>query len=97
MLLMAAVDAGASHGYAIVERLRSATEGTFDLPDGTVYPALHRLERAGYLRSSWTESSGRKKRKYELTRKGSRFLDRQKGEWAAFERGVTAVLSMSSS
>jgi PadR family transcriptional regulator PadR len=51
LLLLAAVQARSAHGYAIIEELRRLSGGTFDLPEGTVYPALHRLERAGLLSS----------------------------------------------
>ena len=53
MLLLAVLAAGAGHGYSIITRLRDRSAGAFDLPEGTVYPALHRLETAGLLDSSW--------------------------------------------
>jgi transcriptional regulator len=93
MLLLAIVDSGATHGYGIIERLREVSRGTFDLPDGTIYPALHRLERAGYLKSAWTVGEGRKRRVYQLTASGRRTLARQRSDWSQFERGVRAVLA----
>lgn len=92
MLLLAAVNEGQSHGYAIVEHLRDATSGSFDFADGTIYPALRRLERSGYLRSKWIENEGRRKRRYQLTPQGKRLLARQKQEWGIFEQGVRAIL-----
>ncbi len=92
MLLLAAIERGASHGYAISEELRSATRGTIDLPDGTIYPALRRLEKAGYLKSEWTEGGGRKRRVYKLTASGTRHLNRQTDDWTEFQRGVARVL-----
>ena len=94
MLLLAAVDSGATHGYAIIERLRAVSGGGFDLPDGTIYPALHRLERGGHLTSAWDETGARRRRSYRLTQKGQQLLARQREEWAAFERGVRSVLSL---
>jgi DNA-binding PadR family transcriptional regulator len=58
-LLLAVVAEEPAHGYAIVERLRDRSGGAFDLPEGTVYPALHRLEQAGLLKSSWAPGTTR--------------------------------------
>jgi DNA-binding PadR family transcriptional regulator len=60
LLLLAAVEAGPAHGYAIAEMLRVRSSQTFDLPEGTLYPALHRLERAALLTSRWSEQNGRR-------------------------------------
>ena len=57
LLLLAALQPQAAHGYAIAEKLRASSDGTFDLPEGTLYPALHRLERAGLLTSRWSFST----------------------------------------
>ena len=54
-LLLAALEAGPKHGYAVRESLREPTDGTFDLPTGTIYPALHRLERAGLIAGEWSD------------------------------------------
>ena len=92
MLLLAAVRVEPSHGYAIAERLRSRSDGTFDLPEGTLYPALHRLERAGLLSSRWSEVGGRRRRVYQLTRKGERALAQRQDEWRDFSRAVESVV-----
>ena len=55
LLLLAAVRARPAHGYAVIDELRRRSGGTFDLPEGTVYPALHRLERGGLLASHWSD------------------------------------------
>ena len=70
LLLLVIVGDGAGHGYAIIDELRRRSGGELDLPEGTVYPALHRLEKAGLLASSWDESSGRRRRTYTLTHDG---------------------------
>ena len=93
-MLLAAIEAGATHGYAIAERLRAATGGAFDLADGTIYPALRRLEAAGHLTSDWKTIGGRERRAYRLTAKGARRLAEQRDDWKQFERGVRAVLSL---
>src|SRR5215204_2456287 len=70
-LILAVVATAPSHGYALIEELKLRSGGSFDLPEGTVYPALHRLERAGLLASSWAEASGRRRRVYRLTPQGA--------------------------
>src|SRR5919202_6282946 len=92
MLLLAALRAGPAHGYAVIEELRARSGGTFDLPEGTIYPALHRLERAGHLRSRWQDAGGRRRRVYELTVAGEEALRGQRREWERFSSGVAAVL-----
>ncbi len=92
MLLLAALAAGAAHGYAIITALRERSGGTFDLPEGTIYPALHRLEQSGLLRSSWTAVGGRRRRVYELTKRGRAVLAEQRESWWAFSSAVAAVL-----
>ncbi len=92
MLVLAVVDRGIQHGYAIIETLRSLSEGTLDLPEGTVYPLLHRLERRGFITSSWTRN-GRKRRVYELTREGHDYLHRQRQEWSLLNRVVEGILA----
>jgi DNA-binding PadR family transcriptional regulator len=92
-LILAVVAAGPAHGYAIIEELKLRSRGTFALPEGTVYPALHRLERAGLLTSGWSNASGRKRRVYKLTARGRRRLDTSKREWSDFASAVDAVLA----
>jgi PadR family transcriptional regulator PadR len=95
LLLLAAVQPIPAHGYAIADTLRSRSGGTFDLPEGTLYPALHRLERAGLLSSRWSEVAGRRRRVYHLTTKGHRALTKKDREWRDFARAVHAVVQTS--
>ena len=92
-LLLAILAAGPAHGYAIIEDLKSRSGGAFALPEGTVYPALHRLERAGVLESNWSAAGGRRRRVYRLTRRGRRQLETGRSEWHDFSRAVDAVLT----
>jgi PadR family transcriptional regulator PadR len=92
LLLMAALEPGPSHGYAIAETLRGRSDQAFDLPEGTLYPALHRLQRAGLLSSRWSDRSGRLRRIYQLTAKGEKLLAKRRGEWREFARAVYAVV-----
>jgi len=81
------------HGYAVVEKLRGTSEGAFDLAEGTVYPALYRLEGAGLLSSRWTTAGGRRRRVYRLTKRGRGELARERKEWKAFAHAVEAVVT----
>jgi transcriptional regulator len=92
LLLLAAVEARPAHGYAIAETLRAQSGNTFDLAEGTLYPALHRLERVGFLASRWSEQQGRRRRVYQLTAKGSRALVKRQREWVDFSRAMHAVV-----
>src|SRR4051812_23620428 len=92
LLLLAAVQGRPTHGYAIAETLRARSDGAFDLPEGTLYPALHRLERAGLLSSRWSEVNGRRRRVYQLTRSGRRACTTQQDDWNQFARAVQAVI-----
>jgi PadR family transcriptional regulator PadR len=92
MLLLAALQARPAHGYAVAEALRTRSNGAFDLPEGTLYPALHRLERAGLVSSRWSEVNGRRRRVYQLSAKGHRQLAKHQTEWRDFSRAVQAVV-----
>ncbi len=91
-LVMAVVEQGPLHGYAIIDELRRRSRGEFDLPEGTVYPALHRLERQGFLSSRWDDSGGRRRRVYVLTRSGRKALAASRSEWRGFRSAVSSVL-----
>jgi PadR family transcriptional regulator, regulatory protein PadR len=91
-LLLAALEPGPLHGYGVIEALRVGSGGTFDLPTGTVYPALHRLERGGLIRSTWSDGTGRRRRSYQLTAAGVTALAEQRHGWREFSRSVSALL-----
>jgi PadR family transcriptional regulator PadR len=93
LLLLATLHStGPAHGYALITALRERSGGAFDLPEGTVYPALHRLERDGAVTSSWDVHSARKRRVYRLTGAGRETLAAKQSEWRVFARGVQAVV-----
>jgi PadR family transcriptional regulator len=92
LLLLAAVGDGEAHGYGIVEAVRSRSAGAFDLAEGTVYPALYRLERQGLLESEWRQVAGRRRRVYRLTRRGQDALAERRHEWRAFARAMETAL-----
>ena len=94
MIVLAALAAGPAHGYAIIEEIRRKSDDAFDLPEGTVYPALHRLEQAGLLSSRWvTADSGRRRRVYALTRRGRRALAEHRAVWQRFSDAVGGLLA----
>ena len=90
-LLLSALVEQPRHGYAVVERLRDRSRGAFDLSEGTVYPALYRLEGAKLLSSRWSVVGGRRRRVYSVTRAGRRALAQQRREWTSFVGAVKAV------
>jgi len=92
VLLLAVVAHQPAHGYALIEELRRRSGDTFDLPEGTVYPALYRLERAGLLSSKWESPDGRRRRVYRLTKRGEAALQEQTRDWQTFARAMNRVL-----
>lgn len=92
MLLLAVLEDGPRHGYAVKEALREGSEGRLDLPTGTVYPALHRLENARLIAGSWSTVSGRRRRTYRLTTAGERRLHAERGQWREFATTITTLL-----
>jgi DNA-binding PadR family transcriptional regulator len=91
-LLLATLAAGPLHGYAVIEALHAGSAGQIDLPTGTVYPALHRLERAGLVSSAWSVVHGRRRRTYDLTPAGRRALADERAGWRQFAAVVSALL-----
>jgi PadR family transcriptional regulator len=91
-LLLAVIARGPAHGYGVISELRDRSDGEFDLPEGTVYPALHRLETAGLLSSSWSTDAPRRRRVYAITPAGERSLGQRRAEWRGFTSAVDAVL-----
>lgn len=91
-ILLAVLEPGPLHGYAIMEALRVRSGGHVDLPTGTLYPALHRLERAGLVAADWSQDGGRRRRVYQLTPAGLRSLDTERSSWQDFSAVVSALL-----
>jgi DNA-binding PadR family transcriptional regulator len=91
-LLLATLEGGPRHGYAVIEALRQSTGGQLDLPTGTIYPALRRLEQAGLIAGTWSVVNGRRRREYQLTPAGVRALSGRRAAWRDFSAIVTAAL-----
>jgi PadR family transcriptional regulator len=92
MIVLAALAPGPAHGYAVIEEIRRRSAGAFDLPEGTIYPVLHRLEDSGLLAGRWvTADSGRRRRIYELTKRGERALAEWRAVWERFSDAIGSL------
>lgn len=93
-LILAILADGPNHGYAIIEQLKERSNGHLQLPEGTIYPALHRLESDGLLNSHWSTDSGRRRRVYRLTDRGTRELGDRRVRWRRFAATIDSVLAV---
>ena len=95
LLILQTLDSrGALHGYALCQHIQSASSDLLRVEEGSLYPALHRMEQDGWLSSTWeTTEKGRQARFYALTRRGRAQLAREKDSWARLTRGVALVLA----
>jgi PadR family transcriptional regulator PadR len=91
-ILLATLEPGPLHGYAVMDSLRVRSGDRLDLPSGTVYPALHRLEQSGLVKSSWSTVGGRRRRTYALTDAGRRRLRDERLTWEQFTAVVSSLL-----
>lgn len=91
--MLAVLQRGPLHGYAIIEALQQRSGGVLDFPTGSVYPALRRLERAGYVRGAWSMVGGRRRRTYTLTSRGREALAERRGAWRNFAAAVESVFT----
>ena len=96
LLVLAAVDQGADYGYAITELVRLRSDEAIELAQGSVYPALYRLEKAGQLESRPVQVNGRSRRVYKLTRGGRAALFARARKWASFSHAVGMTIAKSS-
>ena len=93
MLVLKVVARGPSHGYAIAQRLQQISKDFFQVHQGSLYPALHRLEDRGWLQAEWKESeTGREAKFYSLTKKGRRQMDAEVLNWERLCNAVGLVL-----
>jgi transcriptional regulator len=95
LLILKVLSLQPMHGWAISERLRQVSKAILQVPQGSIYPALHRLERRGWVAAEWGPSDNNRKAKYyELTKLGRRQLLTESDEWARLTRAVGFVLDM---
>ena len=96
LLILKAVSLGPMHGWAISERIRDVSRAALQIPQGSLYPALHRLERRGWIRAEWGASDNNRRAKYyELTRSGRSQLQSEADAWKTLTAAVSLVLEMS--
>jgi PadR family transcriptional regulator, regulatory protein PadR len=91
-LLLAVVAEEPGHGYALSQRLAARSGGEFTIPEGSMYPALQRLERRGLVTSAWVDVEGRRRRVYRLAPAGCREVAATYRDWKAFAAAVEQVL-----
>ena len=95
LLILKALSLGAMHGWAISERIHDVSRATLQIPQGSLYPALHRLERRGWIHAEWGASDNNRKAKYyELTKVGRKQLATETDDWARLTAAVALVLRM---
>ncbi|MGH7461131.1 MAG: PadR family transcriptional regulator [Longimicrobiales bacterium] len=95
LLILKALSLGQQHGWAISERITQVTHSRLRIPQGSLYPALHRLERRGWVRTSWGASDNNRKAKYyDLTAKGRKQLEAEQAAWQSLTTAVDLVLRM---
>ena len=93
LCLLALLTKEPKYGFQMIKELREATEGFFDLKEGTLYPALRRLEERGFVKSEWVErETGTPRKYYTLTAKGRKALDEARTVWTTMAHGVDRVL-----
>lgn len=92
MLILEVISHGPTYGYEIAQTVTSESAGYFDLKEGSLYPALHRLEQQKLLTAFWQEVDGRRRKYYKLSSAGQKALDTKKHAWRAFSKGVDGVL-----
>ena len=96
LLILKALSLGPQHGWAISERINQVSRATLQIPQGSLYPALHRLERRGWIRAEWGASDNNRRAKfYELTRAGKKQLEAEAAAWDRLTAAVSLVLRMS--
>lgn len=96
MLILEVISHGPTYGYEIAQTVTGESNGYFDLKEGSLYPALHRLEQQKLLIAYWQEVEGRRRKYYKLSAAGQKALQAKKTAWKAFSQGVDGVLGAKS-
>jgi PadR family transcriptional regulator, regulatory protein PadR len=92
LLILNALARGASYGYQIAKEIKETSVGVLDFQEGTLYPALHKLEKDGLIETYTARVDGRQRRYYRLTEAGERALTEARSQWITYARAVNAVL-----
>jgi transcriptional regulator len=91
-LILEALTHEPCHGYRIAQQIKERSQGVLDFKEGTLYPALHKLENEGLVESYEGVEKGRLRRYYRITRHGRKVLFKDRAEWRQLSRGVTVIL-----
>jgi DNA-binding PadR family transcriptional regulator len=95
-MILSSLERSEAHGFEVLRRLEAAGCGVLHLKEGSLYPALYRLEAAGFIKGKWQDAAeprcGPRRRIYSLTRKGTRRLDQGRTEWRMFVQVVGGIL-----
>ena len=98
LLILKALSLGPQHGWAISERLHQVSRATVQIPQGSLYPALHRLERQGWIAATWgTSDNNRRAKYYALTSSGRKQFESEQRDWRKLTTAVALVLDMGGS
>jgi len=93
LMILKALSWGATHGYGVTKWIRQTTEGTLEIDDGALYPALHRLERRGWIVAEWGVSENNRRAKfYQLTTEGRQQLRRELTNWTRFSEALSKIV-----
>ena len=93
LLVLKALSLGPLHGLGVSQRIEQVTKGTFQVKPGSLFPALHRMEEAGWLKSSWGESENSRRAKYyRITKAGQRQLEAETEDWQRIAIAITSAL-----
>src|ERR1700744_2452163 len=90
-LILEALEDEPKHGYLIAQRIKERSQGVLDFKEGTLYPALHKLENEGMIESYDGAENGRTRRYYRITKSGRAMLTKDRAEWRALSRAVTMI------
>jgi PadR family transcriptional regulator len=93
-LMLEVIAQGPTYGYEIAQTVTSRSKGYFELKEGSLYPALHRLEEQRLISSYWQAVDGRRRKYYKITSTGERALSDRRAEWRAFAKGMQGVLGL---
>ena len=95
MLILKTLEAGSRHGYSIAERIEQVSKDVLAIEEGSLYPALHRLVKRGWIKSEWGLSENNRKAKYySLTKSGRNQLESETTDWARLSEAITRVMRM---
>ena len=93
VLILSLLSERAMYGYEILQQAQRRSANQFQMKEGTLYPALHQMERAGFLKAAWRESeAGRARKYYSLTPKGRRHADSKRRQWESISAAMRAIL-----